>query len=70
MSRKAKASEITVGSKVEFIFDRRPVVALVVEDRGFIGWKGRRLLRVRLQLTPPTPPFEFEIPEEDVKLAA
>ncbi len=70
MRRKTKAREITVGSRVEFTFARQRFSGLVVEDRGPIGWKGRRLLRIRVDLPPPTPPEEIEIPAERVKLAA
>ncbi len=70
MARKAKANEITVGSKVEFTFFGKRVVGVVVEDRGHIGWKGRHLLRVRFQLGHPGEPMDYEIPAERVKLAA
>ena len=69
MRRKAKASEITVGSKVEFTFAGKRVLGVLVEDRGHIGWKGRHLLRVRFQLGQFGEPMEYEIPAERVKLA-
>ncbi|HZU81871.1 MAG TPA: hypothetical protein VE987_03095 [Polyangiaceae bacterium] len=45
-------------------------MATVIEDRGNIGVGGRRLLRVRVELTGGAEPLEFEVPAADVRVAA
>jgi hypothetical protein len=60
----------TVGSRVRFAIGGRRVVGTVVEDRGNIGIEGRKLLRVRVELTGGAEPLEFEIPAADVSAAA
>jgi hypothetical protein len=52
------------------MFAGREVVATVIEDRGPVGMKGRRLLRVRLDVGDTSEPLEIEIPAADVKSAA
>jgi len=52
------------------MFGAREVVATVIEDRGNIGVGGRRLLRVRVELTGGAEPLEFEVPAKDVRVAA
>ena len=59
-----------VGAKVKLLLAGREITATVVEDRGPVGVKGRRLLRVRLDLQDTSEPVEFEIPAADVSVAA
>ena len=67
--RKQRKDEIGVGTLVKFIFGVSEVQATVIEDRGPVGAKGRRILRVRLELEA-TDPIEFEVPADDVQIAA
>ena len=60
---------LAVGALVKFKFGGHDVQATVIEDRGPVGANGRRILRVRLELAG-TDPIEFEVPAEDVQLAA
>lgn len=66
--KRSRRSEIDVGSLVTFLMGGTPVMAEVVEDRGFIGWNGRRLLRVRTMNELEEVRSTLEIPEEDVTL--
>ena len=66
----AQRRSARVGSRVKLMFAGREVVATVIEDRGPVGMKGRRLLRVRLDLEDTSEPIELEIPAVDVKSAA
>ena len=59
-----------VGSRVTFTFGGRKVTGIVIEDRGHIGVGGRRLLRVRIELTGVAEPIEVEMPESELKAAA
>jgi hypothetical protein len=70
VARRATRKAPAVGSRVKLSFGGREVVATVVEDRGNIGVGGRRLLRVRVELTGGAEPIEFEVPATDVKAAA
>jgi hypothetical protein len=60
----------SVGSRVKFVFGLDEVTATVIEDRGNIGIGGRRLLRVRVDISDTSEPIELEIPVDDVKVAA
>lgn len=51
-------------------FGGDPLKAQVVEDRGNLGYKGRRLLRVAVPMEEDGEPVEFEVPEADVTRAA
>lgn len=64
MNRK-KNGKYKVGDVVAFHFGSQEVQALVIEDRGRLGVKGRRLYRIRLERDPE--PIEFEMPEDDLK---
>lgn len=68
MKRAARksSSKLSVGSRVKFVFGVDEVTATVIEDRGPVGYRGRRLLRVRLDITEVAEPIELEIPEADV----
>jgi hypothetical protein len=52
------------------MFGGHEVHATVLEDRGPVGAKGRRMLRIRLDVGVTSEPIEFEIPADDVKVAA
>lgn len=54
-----------VGDIVSFSFGLRNVAAQIIEDRGPIGVKGRRLYRVRFDQSADEP-IDLEIPEEEV----
>ena len=62
-------STLTVGSRVRVPFGVSKVIGTIVEDRGFIGSRGRRLVRVLIPVEPDEP-ISFEIPEEDLELLA
>jgi len=64
---KAPTSGFRVGAKVLIPWGGGPVEGVIVEDRGFIGYKGRRLWRVRFFDDLPEP-FNGEVGEEDVTL--
>ncbi len=56
-----------VGDHVRFEFPGRMVEAVVIEDRGPIGWKGRRLLRVKvIEENDSTVGHELEMPEDEL----
>lgn len=55
---------------MKFVFGVDEVTATVIEDRGNVGYNGRRLLRVRLDMDDVAEPIELEIPEADVSPVA
>ena len=59
-------STFAVGARVRVPFGVSKVVGTIVEDRGFIGVQGRRLVRVLIPVEPDEP-ISFEIPEEDLE---
>lgn len=67
---KRSPSKLSVGSRVKFVFGVDEVTATVIEDRGNVGYNGRRLLRVRLDMDDVAEPIELEIPEADVSPVA
>jgi hypothetical protein len=70
MTRRTQTEiSLSVGTLVKFMFGGHEVHATVIEDRGPVGAKGRRILRIRLELAA-TDPIELEVPADDVKLAA
>jgi len=60
------SSRIEVGDRVSFMHGFRRARAEVVEDRGFVGAGGRRILRVRMITTSPGGERTFEIPQDEV----
>lgn len=54
-----------VGDVVQVPFGTRKVRAVIVEDRGPLGVKGRRLFRIRVDHDPYPSDF-FEVAEEDI----
>ena len=52
------------------MFGGHEVSAVVLEDRGPVGAKGRWMLRIRLDVGVTSEPVEFEIPADEVKAAA
>jgi hypothetical protein len=63
-------SKIEVGEWVLLSFGADPLEAQVVEDRGNLGYKGRRLLRVAVPMEEGGEPMEYEVPEADLIRAA
>lgn len=71
MTRRASklAGTFGVGTVVTIMFGGREVKATIVEDRGNVGWNGRHILRIAIALDA-TERFEYEVPADDVKVAA
>jgi hypothetical protein len=63
-------SKIEVGEWVLLPLGEDPLEAQVVEDRGNLGYKGRRLLRVAVPMEEGGEPMEYEVPEADLIRAA
>jgi hypothetical protein len=54
-----------VGDRVSVRIALRSVPGILVEDRGFIGYRGRRLWRVEVEFDPPNVTY-IELPEEEL----
>src|SRR5437879_1328503 len=67
-TQRKPAPRFRVGDWVSFVYGRRRVWAQVIEDRGPLGVKRRRLYRVRLDQDSGEP-ITFEVPEDDVEAA-
>lgn len=65
-SRKKRDREINVGDRVYFTVGSRRVCGTVVEDRGNIGARGRRLYSIRADLDREEESI-IELPEEELK---
>ena len=61
------STTFTVGARVRVPFGADQVTGTIVEDRGFLGINGRRLVRVLIPIEPDEP-ISFEIPEEELEL--
>jgi hypothetical protein len=57
---------LKVGDRVRFTFGVTPVEGVIVEDRGHIGYGGRRLLRIRFRLDEYNE-YHAELPEVDLE---
>ena len=69
MSQNKKTpARFKVGDWVTFKFGVRHALAQVIEDRGPIGYKGRRLYRLQMELANDELD-SFELPEVDLKPA-
>ena len=69
MAKKSPANNaITVGSRISYRRGDYVRHAVVVEDRGNVGYRGRRILRIRTLGDPEEAQHTFEIPAEDVLL--
>src|SRR5262249_10770787 len=62
------ARRLRVGDWVTFPFGSWRPFAQVIEDRGRLGVKGRRIYRLRLDQDE-SEPWEFELNEEEVEAA-
>lgn len=60
---------IRVGSQVLYHLPWGTMRAEVIEDRGNIGWKGRRIVRIRPFLEAVDDPDAFEVSLKDLTLA-
>lgn len=70
-SRSPRPRKIRVADRIVADFVGRKLPAIVVEDRGFIGFGGRQLLRIRARLDSNDPESKvvFEFPAERMRLA-
>ena len=66
----SRKKPLRVGAPVFFQLGGQAVRGTIIEDRGPLGVGGRRLWRVRLQLTDVAEPIEVEVPESDLSVAA
>lgn len=62
-------AQFQVGDRVKFPFPGRMVEGIVTEDRGCIGWKGRRLLEVEIIEEDGRTGRLLEMPEEELEPA-
>jgi hypothetical protein len=70
MSRvKHQPARFRVGTWVSLLYGPRTVLAQVVEDRGPIGWRGRRLYGIRIDQGLGEP-VTLEMPEEELQPAS
>lgn len=60
---------IKVGSRVVYNMPWGTMDAVVVEDRGNLGWKGARLMSIRPLLMGIDDADPFEVPLKDLTLA-
>lgn len=58
-----------VGDWVSLLYGPRRVRAQIIEDRGLLGMKGRRLYRIRLESEQGEESTAFEVPEEGLEPA-
>jgi hypothetical protein len=65
---KAPPARFRVGDKVKFLYVTIPVVGEITEDRGPLGYKGRRLYGIRYS-RPDSDPSYIEMPEEELQPA-
>jgi hypothetical protein len=65
---KTSKPRFKVGDWVSFPFVIRKVFAQIIEDRGPLGFKGRRIYRIRLDREA-TEPDLFEMPEDEMETA-
>ena len=62
--------QFKVGDWVTFAIGDRNILVQIIEDRGPIGVKGRRLYRIERRFNDDDiEPHRFEMPEEDLKAA-
>jgi hypothetical protein len=66
-SKKSDCPTLRVGSRVSFVFGGSRVRGTIIEDRGNIGYQGRRLFTVRLKRWPED--IIVELPAEDLRAA-
>ncbi|MEI9937293.1 MAG: hypothetical protein WDO69_08700 [Pseudomonadota bacterium] len=59
-----------MGARVSFQLGGRDVIGTIIEDRGPLAVGGRRLLRIRLELSGVADPIEVEVPESELSIAA
>jgi hypothetical protein len=57
-----------VGDQVEFTLVNKIIKADIVEDRGTIGYGGRRVYRIRFRLDPEETRYA-ELPADDLRAA-
>jgi hypothetical protein len=57
-----------VGDRVRVRLGLETALGTIVEDRGFLGSGGRRLLRVKVDFDPPNVTF-IELPEDELTAA-
>lgn len=60
---------IDVGQQVLLPIGRNRLHGRVVEDRGNLGVRGERILRVQVDQGDDVPPSEYEVPEGELELS-
>jgi hypothetical protein len=60
----------TEGDRVRLLWGFTPVQGVIVEDRGNLGFRGRRLYHIQIQLDEVTEPFVISMPADELTLVA
>ncbi len=68
MSTTRNSSSFHVGDRVKIDFGQQKLTGVIVEDRGPIGVRGRRLFRVEIPMEPDEP-LMVELPENEMEVA-
>jgi hypothetical protein len=55
-----------VGDRVKFLFGRHKLGGVIVEDRGLLGYGGKRLYRVEFSIDPGDS-WAVELPAEEIE---
>jgi hypothetical protein len=64
--RSAASPLFKIGDRVSVQLGSRTSPGTIVEDRGLLGFGGRRLFRVKVDFDPPNVTF-IEMPEDELK---
>lgn len=70
MTTSNRKSEIEVGEWVLFPLGRNRLEAQVIEDRGNLGVRGERILRISVPMEEGVEAFEYEVTEAELLRAA
>ncbi len=66
---KPKVKAFKVGDRVTFRIGDNDIMAIVIEDRGNLGYGGRQIVGIEFSLDPPHHVLQAEFPSEELEPA-